>query len=34
MSIGKRIKKLRPKAKVDEFLLFEGKHDGIIQTCM
>lgn len=24
------IKKLRPKAKVDEFLLFEGKHDGII----
>lgn len=24
------IKKLRPKAKVDEFLIFEGKHDGII----
>lgn len=24
------IKKLRPKAKVDEFLLFEGKHNGII----
>lgn len=24
------IKKLRPKAKVDEFLLFEGKHDAII----
>ena len=24
------IKKLRPKAKVDEFLVFEGKHDGII----
>jgi DNA invertase Pin-like site-specific DNA recombinase len=24
------IKKLRPKAKVDEYLVFEGKHDGII----
>lgn len=24
------IKKLRPKAKVDEYLLFEGKHEGII----
>lgn len=24
------IKKLRPKAKVDEFLVFDGKHDGII----
>lgn len=24
------IKKLRPKAKVDEFLVFEGKHDPII----
>nr|DAV24899.1 MAG TPA: integrase [Bacteriophage sp.] len=24
------VKKLRPKAKVDEFLVFEGKHDGII----
>lgn len=24
------IKKLRPKAKVDEFLIFEGKHKGII----
>ena len=24
------IKKLRPKAKVDEYLIFEGKHDGII----
>ena len=23
-------KKLRPKAKVDEYLVFEGKHDGII----
>lgn len=25
------IRKLRPKAKVDEYLIFEGKHDGIIQ---
>lgn len=24
------IKKLRPKAKADEYLIFEGKHDGII----
>lgn len=24
------IKKLRPKAKVDEFLVFDGKHEGII----
>ena len=24
------IKKLRPKAKVNEYLIFEGKHDGII----
>jgi hypothetical protein len=24
------IRKLRPKAKVDEYLVFEGKHDGII----
>jgi hypothetical protein len=24
------IRKLRPKAKVDEYLIFEGKHDGII----
>lgn len=24
------IKKLRPKAKVDEYLIFDGKHDGII----
>jgi DNA invertase Pin-like site-specific DNA recombinase len=24
------IKMLRPKAKVDEYLIFEGKHDGII----
>ena len=24
------IKKLRPKAKVDEYLVFEGKHEGII----
>lgn len=24
------IKELRPKAKVDEYLIFEGKHDGII----
>lgn len=24
------IKKLRPKAKVDEYFVFEGKHDGII----
>lgn len=24
------IKKLRPKAKVDEYLVFEGKHDGIV----
>lgn len=27
---NQEIKKLRPKAKVDEFLIFEGKHDGII----
>ena len=24
------IRKLRPKAKVDEYLIFEGKHDGIV----
>ena len=24
------IRKLRPKAKVDEYLVFEGKHDGIV----
>lgn len=24
------MKKLRPKAKVDEYLIFDGKHDGII----
>ena len=24
------IRKLRPKAKIDEYLIFEGKHDGII----
>lgn len=24
------IRKLRPKAKIDEYLVFEGKHDGII----
>ena len=24
------VKNLRPKAKVDEYLIFEGKHDGII----
>ena len=24
------IKKLRPKAKVNEYLIFEGKHDGIV----
>mgnify|MGYP003302204220 CR=1 FL=1 len=24
------VKKLRPKAKVDEYLVFEGKHDGIV----
>lgn len=24
------IKKLRPKAKVDEYLIFDGKHDGIV----
>lgn len=24
------IKELRPKAKVDEYLIFEGKHDGIV----
>lgn len=24
------IRKIRPKAKVDEYLIFEGKHDGII----
>lgn len=28
------IKKLRPKAKVDEYLVFEGKHDGIISEEM
>lgn len=27
---NQEIKKLRPKAKVDEYLIFEGKHDGII----
>ena len=27
---NQEIKKLRPKAKVDEYLVFEGKHDGII----
>ena len=24
------VKKIRPKAKVDEYLVFEGKHDGLI----
>ena len=24
------IRKLRPKAKIDEYLIFEGKHDGIV----
>lgn len=24
------VKKIRPKAKVDEYLIFEGKHDGIV----
>ena len=24
------IKSMRPKAKVDEYLIFEGKHDGIV----
>jgi len=24
------IRKLRPKAKIDEYLVFEGKHDGIV----
>jgi hypothetical protein len=24
------VKELRPKAKVDEYLIFEGKHDGIV----
>lgn len=24
------VKKIRPKAKVDEYLVFEGKHDGIV----
>ena len=24
------LKKLRPKAKVDEYLIYEGKHDGIV----
>jgi hypothetical protein len=28
------IRKLRPKAKVDEYLVFEGKHDGIISEEM
>ena len=28
------IRKLRPKAKVDEYLIFEGKHDGIISEEM
>lgn len=27
---NQEIKKLRPKAKIDEYLIFEGKHDGII----
>lgn len=27
---NQEIKKLRPKAKADEYLIFEGKHDGII----
>lgn len=27
---NQEIKKLRPKAKVDEYLIFEGKHDGIV----
>lgn len=27
---NQEVKKLRPKAKVNEYLLFEGKHDGII----
>lgn len=26
------IKELRPKAKIDEYLVFDGKHDGIIPT--
>ena len=28
------IRKLRPKAKIDEYLVFEGKHDGIISEEM
>lgn len=28
------IKKLRPKAKVNEYLIFEGKHDGLISEEM
>ena len=28
------IRKLRPKAKVDEYLVFEGKHDGIVSEEM
>lgn len=28
------IKKLRPKAKVDEYLIFDGKHEGIISEEM
>jgi hypothetical protein len=27
---NQELKKLRPKAKVDEYLIFEGKHDGIV----
>ena len=27
---GQELKKLRPKAKVDEYLVFEGKHGGIV----
>lgn len=27
---NQEIRKLRPKAKVDEYLIFEGKHDGIV----
>lgn len=26
------VKELRPKAKVDEYLIFEGKHDGIVSN--
>ena len=28
------IRKLRPKAKVDEYLIFEGKHDGIVSEAL